>query len=95
MPTILPSKDAYGNTSSTICGELLGLSGVPAVLTLAWLGLRTLGTSNPVLAAGLTLLVGSLGSSALDAPWWFWPVAIGAVGCVLIALLGARAGQAT
>lgn len=71
------------------------LIGVPAALTLAWLGLWTLGMSNPVLAVGLTFLVGSLGSSALDAPLWFWPAAIGAVGCVLNALLGARAGQAT
>lgn len=74
---------------------LVALIGVPAALVLAWLGLRALGTSQPALAVASTFLVASVLPSAIDPPMWVWPPGIGAVGCVTIALLGARSRQAT
>jgi hypothetical protein len=74
---------------------LVALIGVPAALTLAWLGLRALGTSNPALAVALTFLVALVAPSVIDPPMWVWPWGIGAVGCVVIALLGARSHQTT
>ena len=74
---------------------LVALIGIPAALTLAWLGLRALGTSNPALTVALTFLVALIVPSAMDPPLWVWPVGVGAVGCVVIALLGARSRRTT
>jgi hypothetical protein len=74
---------------------LVALIGVPAALTLAWLGLRALGTSSPALAVALTFLVALVVPSVIDPPMWIWPVGVGAAGCVVIALLGARSRQTT
>jgi hypothetical protein len=74
---------------------LVALIGIPAALTLTWLGLRALGTSNPALAVALTFLVALAVPSVIDPPLWVWPVGVGAVGCVMIALLGARSRQTT
>jgi hypothetical protein len=74
---------------------LVALIGVPAALMLAWLGLRALGTSNPALAVALTFLVALVVPSVIDPPMWIWPVGVGAVGCVVIALLAARSRQTT
>lgn len=78
-------------------GEVLSVAliGVPAALTLAWLGLRALGARNPALAVALTFPVALVVPSVVDPPLWVWPVGVGAVGCVVIALLGARSRQAT
>lgn len=72
---------------------LVALIGVPAALALAWLGLRALGTSRPALAVVLTSLVALVFPSIVDPPGWVWPVGVGAVGCAVIALLGARSHQ--
>jgi hypothetical protein len=69
---------------------LVALIGVPAALTLAWLGLRALATSSPALAVALTFLVALVVPSVIDPPLWVWPMGVGAVGCVVIALLGTR-----
>lgn len=74
---------------------LIALIGIPAALTLAWLGLRALGTSDPALAVASTFLVALVAPSVIDPPLWVWPVGLGAVGCVVIALLGARSRRTT
>jgi hypothetical protein len=71
----------------------VALIGFPAALVVAWLGLRTLGTRSPALAVALTCLVALFAPSALsatDPPIWVWPAGVGAVGCVVIALLEAN-----
>jgi hypothetical protein len=74
---------------------LVALIGIPAALTLAWLGLRALGTSNPALAVAATFLAALVFPSVIDPPLWVWPVGVGAVGCGMIALLGAGARPTT
>lgn len=74
---------------------LIALIGVPAALTLAWLGLRILRTSNPAFAVASTFLVALVAPAVIDPPLWVWPVGLGAVGCVVIALLGARSRRTT
>jgi hypothetical protein len=66
------------------------LIGFPAALALAWVGLRALGASDPALAVALTFLATLVLPYVIDGPVWVWPVVVGAVGCLVIALLGAR-----
>lgn len=73
---------------------LVAVVGVPAGLLVAWLGLRALGTSSPALAVASTFLVALVAPSLIDPPMWVWPAGIGAVGCVVIALLGTRFHEA-
>jgi hypothetical protein len=75
---------------------LVAVLGIPAALTLAWLGLRALGTNKPALAVASTFLVALVVPSLIDPPLWVWPAGVGAVSghpgavqCVVIALLGA------
>jgi hypothetical protein len=75
-------------------GLVVAVIGIPAALTLAWLSLRALGASDPALAVALTFLVAlvipPVIEPAIDPPLWAWPFGFGAVGCLVIALLGAR-----
>jgi hypothetical protein len=72
-------------------GLVVALIGIPAALTLAWLSLRALGASDPALAVALTFLVAlvlpSLIEPTIDSPLWVWPFGVGAIGCLVIAVL--------
>lgn len=66
---------------------LVAVVGVPLAILLGWLGMRALGVRRAFLAVALTALVALALPALLDPPLVVWPVLIGAVGALSVALL--------
>lgn len=66
---------------------LVAVVGVPLAILLGWLGLRAMGVRLAFLAVALTTVAAFVLPALLDPPLAVWPVLIGAVGALSVALL--------